>query len=555
MDNYDDNDYDDDYDPATYKFGADELVAAYKNPDRVQQLVDAGHVVTANAIQAACHTGNERTLAILLSVKGDSDIRLAGADPQNTGVDPGWAASDLNPHFGVDEREWYPLQLAANGPLLSYYGGKRASDAVQNELLRHKISFFAVFKQPIWRPDPFPFPGELDSEVEDGESETSEESIDYMHSLDMVGGKWQHEPKPEFGYGLRCVLHSLLEDGAYVKPLFEHPDLVIDLSHRDPQGRTLLLSACRNAVGADATTSVAIQDINGEDARNKLKSFIAPEASETSLFHTLRKRKANIKGSADLKSKDFSGKNILHHLLEARTPSSKRLPLIRNTLRWVLKHEPQLVNSVDKYGTYPLHTALQRLRGQLADIPWHEDSPLEAIVHDLLDAGADATVRDSRGNTGLHYLADNGLAEQIRGVEARALCQRFCDAGVDVNVRNKQGRTALEILMSDDGTMFKALWNSNPGQKMPPLPLEQIDAEVFAMFDRAGALWKEQDLLGQTLLHLVAKYPTRKTAFRVKYLLERGVDLGVKDREGKRAIDIAREFDNKAALEAIQSTS
>jgi ankyrin repeat protein len=126
---------------------------------------------------------------------------------------------------------------------------------------------------------------------------------------------------------------------------------------------------------------------------------------------------------------------------------------------------------------------------------------------------------------------------------------------VDVNVRNKQGRTALEILMSDDGTMFKALWNSNPGYKMPPPPLEQIDAEVFAMFDKAGALWKEQDLKGQTLLHLVAKFPTRKTAFRVKYLLGRGVDPGVKDREGKMAVDIAREFDNKAALEALEGVS
>jgi len=555
-DNYNDTDYDDNYDPATYKFGKDdELVAAYKDPDRVQQLVDAGHVVTANAIQAACHTGNERTLEILLSVKPNPDIRLAGSDSQNTGVEAGWAASDLTPHFGVDQREWYPLQLAANGPLLYYYGGKKASDTVQNVLLRHKPNLFAIFKQPIWRPDPFPFPGEDSSEFEDDESETSEESVDYMHSLDIVDGKWQHEPKPEFGYGLRSVLHSLLEDGGYIKPILEHPDLEIDLSHRDPQGRTLLHSVCRSSMGADALPSAAIEDLYGEEARENLKSLTAPEASETSLFHTLRKR------GADLTSVDSNGKNILHHLLEARTPEpySRRPPLIRNTLDYVLKHEPQLVNRPDQHGTYPLHTALQRLRDHFEELTvWIKVSPLEPVVHDLLDAGADATVQDSRGNTALHYLADNGLAEQLtRGIEARALCQRFCDAGVDVNARNHRGRTALEILMNDSGKWYDGLRRVTVMTRLetPPQPLEDIDAEVLSMFDKAGVLWNEQNPQGQTLLHLVAKHRTVKTAFRVKYLLDLGLDPAVKDHEGKTAEDVARESHNESVLEALERFS
>ncbi|KAI9686683.1 MAG: hypothetical protein M1820_010578 [Bogoriella megaspora] len=544
-------DYDDDevYDPIVERFGVDSLVNAHSDPKRVKDLVSAGHAVTANAILTACYTGNGRTLEILLSAKPEPNLRLAGADCEYTDVHDSWTASDVSPNFGVDKREWYPLQHAATGPLNCVYGGKTSSYSVLSSILRYNADLFAVFKQPIWRSDPFPFPGEDSVQV----NATTSPMIDYTgdsyaESFDMVDGEWQKKPDPECGYGLRCVLHSLIEDGAYTKPIIEHPNINIDLSHRDPQGRTLLHSVCRNAVGADAITNATIEDVYSE-RRNK--PFIAPEASETSLFHTLRKR------GADLHAKDHHGKNILHHLLEARSPHpyEMRPPLIRNTLKYVLACKTSLVNCPDRYGTYPIHTALQRLRGHLETTIWLNDSPLEPIIHDLLDACVDIKTRDSRGNSVLHYLADNGLAEQLRSTEARALCKRFCDAGVDANARNYRGRTALELLMDDNGALHAALCSKNilwSAKNKPPTP-EQIDEEVFSMFDGAGARWTEQDPYGRTLLHLVAMHPTHKTPFRVSYLLGKGVNPSLTDYTGKTVMDIARESGNKAVIGALEA--
>ena len=167
----------------------------------------------------------------------------------------------------------------------------------------------------------------------------------------MVDGEWQKKPDPECGYGLRSVVHSLFEGGALIKPILEHPDLNLDLSQQDLQGWTLVHSPCRNAIGADAIIDAAIEDI------------------ETSLFHTLRKR------SADFSVEDYNGKNILHCLREAPTPHpySTRPPLVKNTLKYILKHEMKLMKRPDRHGTYPLHMALQRLRGQLATPIWLDD--------------------------------------------------------------------------------------------------------------------------------------------------------------------------------------
>lgn len=537
----DDSDDSDVYDAVPDKFGKDEIVLAYRDPKRVKHLVDSGQAVTANAINAACYTGSQQMLEILLAAKPDPNIRLDVADQELSNVEKDWAKTDLTPNIGVDKKEWYPLQHAATGPMNSFYGGKKASDVVANALLDHKPNLFAVFKQPIWHSDPFPFPGE----------QTSEE-IDYggdeaLECMEMVDGEWQKKPVPECGYGLRSVLHSLLEDGAYVHPILTHPNLQLDINHRDPQGRTLLHSACRNAVGADAITSAVVEDIY-EEGRNK--PLIAADDSSSSLFHTIRQRGAN------LNALDDSGKNILHHLFEARTPHgySTRPPLIINTLNYVLKNVPELLNQPDAHGTYPLHSALQRLRGKpQANLIWYDDSPLEPVISTLLDAGAKPTVHDSRGNTALHYLADNGLAEQWRGTEARALCQSFCDAGVDVNTRNKHGRTALEILMDDDAKRHEDLWSRNLRSKEPLPSLAEIDAEVFGMLDGAGARWAERDGQGRTLLHVVARYETPKTKFRVEYLLGKGVDPGVKDTDGRTAVDVARAAGNKIALEGFES--
>jgi len=322
-------------DPVAEQFGRDCLVAAVRDADRVQQLIDEGNPVTANAVLAACYVANARSLEILLSAGSGPDARLDTANGSHVDVKDGWSSADITPNIGIDKREWFALQHAATGPAQYGADDKERRHAVISALLRYKPDLYASFKQPIWHPLIYPFPGEEAIEKKPWYDRWSEtESF-----FDVTDSEWQRPPVAECGYGLRSVLHALFEDGAYVKPILEHPSLDISLEHRDPQGRTLLHSVCRNSVGADAIIDAMFQEV---DRPYRHAQLVAPVISDSSLFHNLRKR------GADVTAVDNNGKNILHHLLEARTSPAdpSRPPWIRNTLQYVLKQVPPLVTAM-----------------------------------------------------------------------------------------------------------------------------------------------------------------------------------------------------------------
>ena len=74
------------YDAVIEKFGNDRLEAAYGEPELIRRLVNAGNLITPNAILAACYNGNGRTLEILLSARPDPDVRVAGGSGNVLGV-------------------------------------------------------------------------------------------------------------------------------------------------------------------------------------------------------------------------------------------------------------------------------------------------------------------------------------------------------------------------------------------------------------------------------------------------------------------------------------
>ena len=155
-------------------------------------LLAAGATVTDSEVYSAL---DSRKVDVLEAV-----VSTPGADP-NRRRTPGPVAKERD--WLLFAPEWYPLYHAATfhlpGPWASIErslekGGRDEQHAQIATLLRHGADPYAVFEHP--------------------------------------------------GLGQRSVLHALLEDGGFVQPLLEMPNL--DTEHFDPQGRTLLLSACRS---------------------------------------------------------------------------------------------------------------------------------------------------------------------------------------------------------------------------------------------------------------------------------------------------------------------
>lgn len=65
----------------------------------------------------------------------------------------------------------------------------------------------------------------------------------------------------------------------------------------------------------------------------------------------------------------------------------------------------------------------------------------------LLDHGADARIKDSDGQTPLHFVAEpEVLSIQKEGIEARVdICQMLIKKGADVNAKDNEGRTPLDL--------------------------------------------------------------------------------------------------------------
>lgn len=551
-----DSDSDADDVPAIVEqFGNNPLVIAVQDTKQVKMLIADGCPITADAIHAACYAGTVESLHAMLGATASPsiDARSSSAESEqallSTGKDE-QSDRDISPCHSIEKRFWYAIQHASCGssePHELEYGERQERHRITSAVLDYNPDLYANFLQPLWIPMPYPFPGEPGDNKQKWWNTTVMERKLKAPLLERVGSELLRKPIPECGYGLRSALHALFEDGAYLKPFFEHPNVRLDMDRRDPQGRTLLHSICRNAVGADASTDAIIYE--------KVTELVLPAAEkEISLFHTVRKM------GADVFALDYAGKSILHHLLEARDEPSdpSRTPCIRNTLIWILQHAAGLINQPDHHGIYPLHSALQGMRRypeRLYSSPqcWAQ---FDEIVERLLEAGADMQARDSRGNSALHYLADSRLAGQWECDQARKLFRMVLDGGVDVNARNALGRTAMEILLDEDEVLFSRL--QNPGRTVRLQPFDDIDRELFGQFDTAGVLWTGMDPQGNTLLHVVARHGYEglglgcRIAFRTRYLLSKGIDRSATNSEGKTVVDIAREADNKDMLKVLE---
>lgn len=528
------------------------------------------------------------------ATKGDVDrvesLLASGVDPNAR-----WEYYDFASSPAAVEHDWASREKSARPPIvfsdrtmgpalrcasqMEYmYPDKQKASHIMTALLQHGADPYGLFMQPIHTYRELPlFPGKKeDSQYRGEESDLMHRMIHRGNIIDkkvqlhhrdkrLAQGMPAHkadkyltfdedeyddaadwEPETPLKYGAYSVLHSLLEDGSFIWPILDFLGDKLDIDRRDPQGRTLFLSACRGTLGLDVSIDGTYRGLHRcNEFRGIYENpYLQPDnpwrefecdgstrlGTGPSLLDYFVSRGAN------LLAVDNYGKNALHQLFECIDRVEQSIPgIIDDGLRYLTNNCRVLVNQPDHAGSYPLHLAIRRMGAC-----WHRDwfvpaaiFKFETAVEELLAAGADPHTRDGFGNTVLHYLAATRLGSINRmGNEERRLLHVFLDeVRVDVTARNATGASALEIFLSTgDDDHFGEDWDIDEWKA--------IGEEVIGAFEQAGYNLTETNWEGQTLLHVVATSISRRGYEWFHILQARGLDPMVRDKEGETAHDI-----------------
>ncbi|PNP82755.1 hypothetical protein FNYG_03986 [Fusarium nygamai] len=514
--------------------------------------------------------GSPRRLDEKLSFGADPNVLPEKAQQLLSTMEPGWEAQDPPPQFEqYGEQFQPPLYCAANRVDTSPKGNEEKAQMIIS-LLRHGSDPYQEFPQALYFPDRsskprVPFPGEDPPRTSypdppmEAHGLDREEKNGHPHFSD---DEWDNE-EPTPVWGARHLIHAIIEDGIWLKPLMDYHGFLesLDLEHRDPQGRTLLLSACRSTAGADILAGTALVDVdwrveNGEAGQKLYPSwdrFLGPSESDFSESGSESLIEVFLRLGADPLAVDNQGKNALHHLLvEASNNRYSGLLIVRRSLRIISSRYQSLVDQPDHHGIYPLHAALRRMRlYPLAEsrYPVAMAEPLRC-VQDLIRAGADPRAKDRKGNTALHYLADDDLTAIWYGTEKRRMFYdllkiAFCD---DINMRNNAGKTVAELILDNNGRMdddkASTFRLSNTDEDRDFRSWLDVDTEVLEALDEAGYDWKAKTSEGGNLLHIVARsgVDQRRLILRSRFLVQKGIDANEPDADGWTARKIAEHY-------------
>ena len=139
---------------------------------------------------------------------------------------------------------------------------------------------------------------------------------------------------------------------------------------------------------------------------------------------------------ADPAITDIDGNNALHALLKGLEFIQTPVPM--EVIAHLLKTNPKILNSANRYGEYPVHMVFE-----------HTKKDADVIRH-LVDAGADVSFKDSLGRTFLHFCCQYNMLKEMAP---------FFEYSDMVNEVDCLGRTILHygVLFSSDGSSVEQI--------------------------------------------------------------------------------------------------
>ncbi|KAF2105717.1 hypothetical protein BDV96DRAFT_608011 [Lophiotrema nucula] len=247
----------------------------------------------------------------------------------------------------------------------------------------------------------------------------------------------------------RSVFHAILQHGGRVSPFLTHASFGDqDIEHRDPNGRTLLLSLCCSSLGADVAVSACLDDVvwnptTGSYWRDPMpgpsnshslqsKSGMIPQILGQEPHHDVPSSHSSqsllekfIELGADLTAVDHSGKNIIHHLLEARDGRPvyyySRPLLNKASVKRVLETHPNLANLSDHRGNYPIHAAILRWLHYPQWSYYFEQAGIVDSIKLLVLAGGDPSIEDCSGHNAFSHLSSDNRFHQNQRPEIESI--------------------------------------------------------------------------------------------------------------------------------------
>lgn len=284
----------------------------------------------------------------------------------------------------------------------------------------------------------------------------------------MVEILQDHGANPDARYKNTNVMHQIIARSDLVQLFVDLPSL--DLEVRDGFGATLLLTACLSR-NQDA-------NLTGSDGMiiNKLLNC-----------------------GADVRARDTSGRNALHHLFESRISVEASGPgMDTRALNRITTEAPELVNQTDSKGDPPFYAAIER---------FNCGSNIED-VEVLISAGANVQLANRKYDTPLHLMFGCIWELDSQGFvigRRRKLFDRFVESGLDINARNHAGETPV---FSFFRCGFGRVRVQFPGPKPRRTTRGKIEEgrkvreePLFEFFHQTGVQWDVVNKKGETLLH------------------------------------------------------